>query len=65
MSDLKEYPDCSLFVPKRIAEIRLCGGAMVFDIDETMNFVMPTEEQRKNLKEMLCIEVIPLEEDCK
>lgn len=65
MSDLKEYPDCCLFVPKRIAEIRLCGGAMVFDIDETMNFVMPTEEQRKNLKEMLCIEVIPLEEDYK
>ena len=65
MSDLKKYPDCSLFVPKRIAEIRLCGGAMVFYIDETTHFVMPTEEQRKNLKEMLCIEVIPLEEDYK
>lgn len=65
MSNLKEYPDCSLFVPKKIAEIRLCGGAMVFTIDETMHFVMPTEEQRKNLKELLCIEVIPLGEGSK
>jgi hypothetical protein len=59
----KDATGCRLFVPKRIAEIRLCGGAMVFYIDETTQFTMPTEEQRKNLKEMLCIEVIPYEEN--
>ena len=55
-------PCHSLAAPKKVAEIRLCGGAMVFTIDETADFIMPTEEQRKNLKEMLCIDVIPLEE---
>ena len=49
--------------PKHVATIRLCGGALTFDINDNMSFVMPTEEQRKNLKEMLCIEVIPAEED--
>ena len=62
MESLKGYPDCRLFVPKKVAEIKLCGGVMTFTIDETMNFTMPTEEQRKNLKEMLCIEVTPLDE---
>ena len=52
----------SISAPKKVAEIRLCGGAMVFTIDETVDFIMPTEEQRKNLKEMLCIDVIPFEE---
>ncbi len=50
-------------VPKRIAEIKFCGGAFTIYIDDTMTFEMPTEEQRKNLKEMLCIEVIPYEEN--
>lgn len=49
-----------LYIPKKVACIKLCGGALTFDIDETMSFEMPTEEQRKNLKEMLCIEVIPI-----
>ena len=48
-------------VPKHIATVKLCG-CMSFKIDDTMNFVMPTEEQRKNLKEMFCIEVIPVED---
>ena len=48
-------------VPKHIATVKLCG-CMNFEIDDTMNFVMPTEEQRKNLKEMFCIEVIPAED---
>ena len=69
MNHIDEYtkilPDGGLAirVPKRIAEIKLCGGAMTFYIDDTMNFEMPTEEQRKNLKEMLCIDVIPYEEN--
>lgn len=63
--DLKILSDGGLAirVPKRIAEIHLCGGAFTIYIDDTMTFKMPTEEQRKNLKEMLCIEVIPYEEN--
>lgn len=58
---MKDNLSTSLFIPKKIAEIRLCG-ALRFEIDETMGFVMPTEEQRKNLKEMFCIEVIPFDD---
>ena len=57
-----KYPDLVLRTPKRVATIKLCGGAMTFYIDEDMSFTMSTEEQRKNLKEMLCLEVIPEEE---
>jgi hypothetical protein len=69
MNQIDEYtkilPDGGLAirVPKRIAEIKLCGGAMTFYIDDTMNWQRPTAEQIKNLKEMLCIEVIPYEEN--
>jgi hypothetical protein len=48
-----------LRVPKRVAVIKVCGAITLY-IDDTMDFIMPTEEQRKNLKEMLCIEVIPV-----
>ena len=67
MNQTDEYtkilPDGGLAirVPKRIAEIKLCG-ALTINVDDTINFKMPTEEQRKNLKEMLYIEVIPIEE---
>lgn len=61
-----DYPisceDASSFkirVPKTVATIKLCGGALTFRIDDTMNWTRPTEEQINNLKEMLCIEVIP------
>ena len=47
-------------VPKCIAKIRLCG-AIIFRIDDTMPFVKPTEEQIKNLHDMLCIDVELLE----
>ncbi len=46
-------------VPKRVATIKLCGGALTFYIDDTMNWQRPTDEQIKNLNELLCIEVIP------
>jgi hypothetical protein len=42
--------------PKKVAEIVLCG-ALHFDILDTMQFIMPTEEQIKNLKETFCIDV--------
>ena len=51
----------SIRIPKRVATIKLCGGALTFDIDDTMQWQRPTDEQIKNLKEMFCIEVIPEE----
>ena len=68
MNQIDEYtkilPDGGLAirVPKRIAEIKLCGGAMTFYIDDTMNWQRPTDEQIYNLKNLFCIEVIPYEE---
>ena len=55
-------PDCegySIRVPKRVATIKLCGGALTFDINDTMQWQRPTDEQIKNLKNLFCIEVIP------
>lgn len=49
----------SFWQPKRVATIKLCGGALTFYIDERMQWQRPTDEQIKNLKEMFCIEVIP------
>ena len=46
-------------IPKRVAAIKLCGGALTFYIDDTMQWQRPTDEQIKNLKELFCIEVIP------
>ena len=46
-------------IPKRVATIKLCGGALTFYIDDTMQGQRPTDEQIKNLKELFCIEVIP------
>ena len=54
---------CKIRAPKRIATIKLCGGAITFYIDDTSNWTRPTDEQIKNLKEMLCIEVILEEEN--
>lgn len=49
----------SVWVPKKVATIKICGGALTFNIDERMQWQRPTDEQIKNLKEMFCIEVIP------
>lgn len=57
--DLDNAYECTIRVPKQVAVIKVCG-AVTLRIDDTMDFIMPTEEQRKNLKEMLCIEVIPV-----
>ena len=50
---------CKIRVPKRVATIKLCGGAMTFYIDDTMEWQRPTDEQIYNLKNLFCIEVIP------
>jgi hypothetical protein len=54
-----ETNDYVFRIPKRVATIKICGGAMTFYIDDTMQWQRPTDEQIKNLKEMFCIEVIP------
>lgn len=48
--------DGNIMVPKTIARITLCG-ALHIDILDNMNFTKPTEEQIKNLRDMLCIDV--------
>lgn len=44
-------------VPKTIARVKLCGGALTFNFDDTMQFEMPTKEQCENLKKTFGIEV--------
>ena len=58
-----ESNEYMLRVPKRVATIKICGGALTFHIDDTMNWKRPTDEQIYNLKNLFCIEVIPEEED--
>lgn len=43
--------------PKVIARINICGGGLVFEINDDMQFEKPTEEQRENLKKTFGIEV--------
>ena len=50
-------------IPKRVATIKICGGAMTFYIDDTMQWQRPTDEQIYNLKNLFCIEVIPEDTD--
>ena len=50
---------------KQIAEITICGvlHISVNEYDGTTDFIIPTPEQRKNLKEMLCIDVKVFDEE--
>lgn len=43
--------------PKKVAEITLCGTITLEITDVATNFIRPTEEQIKNLHDMLCIDV--------
>lgn len=52
--------DENLISSKNIAKITICG-AFTIVVNDMMKFTPPTEEQRKNLKEMLCIDVEILE----
>ena len=47
---------CSIRIPKQIAEITICGTLHIAVLDD-QNFIRPTEEQIKNLHDMLCIDV--------
>ena len=73
MQDINDYDYISNYincddtvkirVPKTVARVKLCGGALTFNFDDTMQFEMPTEEQRENLKKTFGIEVEWVNED--
>ena len=42
---------------KVIARIKLCGGAVTINVDNTMTWKKPTDEQIKNLHDLFCIDV--------
>ena len=56
-------PENPIKTAKNIAIIKIFGGAITLYISDDCNFTPPTEEQRKNLKEMLCIDVELLEDE--
>ena len=47
----------TIYNPKVIARIKLCGGAVTININETMVWNKPTDEQIKNLHDLFCIDV--------
>lgn len=65
--DVNKYINCgnvvmSLKSPKVVARVRICGG-LNFNITDTMEFEMPTEEQRENLRKTFGIEVELVEDE--
>ena len=50
-------------VPKVIAKIKICGGGLTIAITDDMEFEIPTEEQRENLKKYFGIEIELVEEE--
>lgn len=48
----------SIWIPKKIATIKLCGSLEFFIYENTPNWVQPTPKQIENLKKLFCIEVI-------
>lgn len=60
MAEVELIDYCSdmmtLRAPKPIAKISICD-AISFTILDTMSFTKPTEEQIKNLHDLLCIDV--------
>lgn len=47
----------AIYNPKVIARIKLCGGAVTINVDDTIAWKKPTDEQIKNLHELFCIDV--------
>lgn len=47
----------AIYNPKAIARIKLCGGAVTINVDETMAWKKPTDDQIKNLHDLFCIDV--------
>ena len=61
--NLEDADKLKIREPKTIARVKLCGGALTFNFDDTTQFEMPTEEQRENLKKTFGIEVEWVNED--
>ena len=47
----------AIYNPKVIARIKLCGGAVMINVDDTIAWKKPTNEQIKNLHDLFCIDV--------
>lgn len=47
----------AIYNPKVIARIKLCGGAVTINVDDTIAWKKPTNEQIKNLHDLFCIDV--------
>ena len=47
-----------IWIPKKIATIKLCGSLEFPVYENALNWVQPTAEQIENLKKLFCIEVI-------
>ena len=54
---VRDSRNMKIRIPKSIARITLCGVISIEINDDVDCFVFPTEEQRRNLKEILCIDV--------
>ena len=48
---------CSIWIPKKIATIKLCGSLEFFIYENTSNWVQPTPEQIDNLKKLLVLKL--------
>lgn len=48
--------------PKTVAKVKMLGGAITFDITDSMEYEIPTEEQRENLKKVFGIDIEVMEE---
>lgn len=53
---MDQYEDLLIKPPKQVARITICGSFHL-DIFDNIEFIRPTEEQIKNLQDMLCIDV--------
>jgi hypothetical protein len=64
---IADYISCNndfvVRVPKTVARVKLCGGALTFNFNDTMQFEMPTEDQCENLRKIFGIEVELVNED--
>lgn len=47
----------TIYNSKVIARIKLCGGAVTINVDNTIAWKKPTDEQIKNLHDLFCIDV--------
>ena len=59
---LKETDMLPIKPPKQVARITICG-CFHLDIFDNIEFIRPTEEQIKNLHDILCIDVTLFDEE--